>query len=279
VNPDALRALAAALISVQHRLPTADVAQWRTRLEQTERLDDGSGEILLSVTGPHEHVRASSCRKEPWTVRWIEASVKPGDVLYDVGANVGAYSLLAAHRTRGDVRVFAFEPAFATYATLCRNVVLNHFEDCITPLPFALGDAKQLGQLNYACLDAGAALHTVGAEVDYRGVPFQPVYRQPILVQSLDALVRELGLPVPQHLKIDVDGTELAVLRGAREALCHNAMKTLLIEICELRAPATEITGFLEERGWSLGERHDRRDGEGRTLDISYLLFFRKGGG
>ena len=62
---------------------------------------------------------------EPWTVHWLERIVAPGDVLYDVGANIGAFSLVAANAHDQAVRVFAFEPSFVTYAALCRNVLEN----------------------------------------------------------------------------------------------------------------------------------------------------------
>ncbi len=60
-----------------------------------------STEIWLRATSmPELRWRARSCAKEPWTVRWIQESIRKGDVLYDIGANVGTFALLAAREPR-----------------------------------------------------------------------------------------------------------------------------------------------------------------------------------
>src|SRR5262249_39850053 len=99
-------------------------------------------QLLLSST--EMGVRLVSAEKEPFTVEWIEQSIKPGDVFYDIGANVGAYSLIAAKNTRNRARVFAFEPSPASYVDLSRNVALNGCEESVTPLPFALWSRSEL---------------------------------------------------------------------------------------------------------------------------------------
>ena len=80
--------------------------------------------------------------KEPDTIQWLQA-MKPGEVLYDVGANIGQYSIYAAKR---GVKVFAFEPESQNYALLCKNIVLNKLENC-TAYPLCLGDAWKIDQL------------------------------------------------------------------------------------------------------------------------------------
>ena len=65
--------------------------------------------------------------EEPFTADWIERSIKPGDVLYDVGANVGPYSLIAAKATSNGARIFAFEPSAPSFHGLSRNILIN---DC-----------------------------------------------------------------------------------------------------------------------------------------------------
>src|SRR5262245_24362605 len=66
--------------------------------------------VQLHVSSEPELSRLQSVRKEPWTARWINEFIKPGDVVYDIGANVGAYALLAAKVTKHRARVYAFEP-------------------------------------------------------------------------------------------------------------------------------------------------------------------------
>src|SRR5215210_5569231 len=69
------------------------------------------------------HLRLRPAAKEPWTVEWIEQNLRDGDVLWDIGANVGVYSLIAAKVASG-ARVVAVEPGYATFASLCDNVLL-----------------------------------------------------------------------------------------------------------------------------------------------------------
>jgi hypothetical protein len=75
------------------------------------RLDYEPAEILVGVTSRAEILsRLRPVAKEPWTVRWLERNIRTDDVLYDIGANVGAYTLIAAALRRRGVRVVAVEP-------------------------------------------------------------------------------------------------------------------------------------------------------------------------
>jgi FkbM family methyltransferase len=77
-------------------------------------------------------------------VRWIEDWIRPDEVLYDIGANVGAYSLVAALSPSVRARVVAVEPGYPTFAALSDNVVRNGAQDRVTALGVALGRATTL---------------------------------------------------------------------------------------------------------------------------------------
>ena len=111
------------------------------------RLDYPAAEIHLQLTSRDEFHRLRSCEKEPWTVRWIEEYLEPGEVLYDVGANVGAYSLIAAVGVPGS-RVVAFEPGPANFAALCANLELNAVVERVIAVPLALGDRPRAASLD-----------------------------------------------------------------------------------------------------------------------------------
>ena len=89
---------------------------------------------------------------------------EPGDVLYDVGANVGAFSLVAAKAHDQAVRVFAFEPSFVTYAALCRNILENGCDKSVTPMPIALTEDKGNTVFKYRSLISGATQHALGQQ-------------------------------------------------------------------------------------------------------------------
>ena len=100
-------------------------------------------------------VRLHSCKKEPGTVEWIESWIKPGEVLYDVGACVGAYSLVACRACNEQLRLYAFEPGFVTFPQLCHNIVLNHAVGMIIPLQVALLDDSGIRPFRYQNLMTG----------------------------------------------------------------------------------------------------------------------------
>src|SRR3954469_24979416 len=92
---------------------------------------DYSAPIEMAINSSFDISRLRGCEKEPETVSWIESSLKPDSVFYDVGANVGAYALIAAQE---GVRTFAIEPSPATFATLSENIILNRVSERVTAI-------------------------------------------------------------------------------------------------------------------------------------------------
>jgi FkbM family methyltransferase len=229
-------------------LPVSIQANLKYAFAPTARLDYAPHRIRLHVDSAAALYRTHACRKEPETVRWIEEYVRPGDVMYDVGANVGAYSLIAAKHCGGDIRVIAFEPNFATYDQLCRNIVLNGCEGSVVPYPICLTEAAGPIAFGHSSLEPGSALHVVG------GGPTDaaPVYTQSMLGFSVDFLVKHLGFPTPHHMKIDVDGTEADVLRGATEALDSDRLRTIQVEVSPGEPSAREVDAILVDKGFRL---------------------------
>jgi FkbM family methyltransferase len=211
------------------------------------------------------NMRLHPFEKEPWTVEWMEKSLRDGDVLYDIGANVGVYTLIAAGLSDGRAQIVAIEPGYANYAALCDNIVLNGASDSVFPIPIVLGASRRIGSLSYRDTSAGAALHVLDA--DHEGA-----YRQPVLVHTLDELVELFNLPVPTLVKLDVDGSEAAVLAGAARLLKDPRLRSLVVEVDVTQTD--DVQGLLADAGFELSERYDDRDG--RPLpDIWYGVFVR----
>ena len=222
-------------------------------------LDWPGGEIRLAHASGK---RAKATEKEPFTVAWIEAELRPGEVLYDIGANAGAYSLIAATAVP-TARIVAFEPSFATFALLCENIGLNGLGERITPIPVPLGASTGLASFRYTSTAAGAASHNPEGSA---GV----VYEQPVLQHSLDDLVARFDLPRPNHVKLDVDGEELNVLTGAVDLLGSETLRTIMVE---LEPGDTTVATYLEEHGFELDTRFEKE----RAGMVAYGLFARRG--
>lgn len=93
--------------------------------------------------------------KEPATLDWIDG-FSPGDTLWDVGNNIGIYSIYAA--VARACRVVAFEPSPVNFALLERNIVLNGLSEKIVAFPVALCESQRIDLLNMANMDAGVPL-------------------------------------------------------------------------------------------------------------------------
>lgn len=238
-----------------------------------ESLDYDRDRIKLKVSSEEEQKRLRACKKEPWTVTWIESYIHPGEVLFDIGANVGAYSLVTAKATQGKASIFAFEPAFFNFASLCYNITLNDCQNCITPFQVALFSKTSLVNFNYSDLSPGSALHILGKTDE----SFDCVYEQPVLSYSLDEFIEKFNLPIPHHIKLDVDGVELDIIEGASKTLSNERLKSLMIELNEDRDRSDEkIVDFLTEKGFILRERHIRINDEGIRNPYSFCIFSRE---
>lgn len=190
---------------------------------------------------------------EPRTLEWI-AEFAADDVLFDVGANVGMYTMWAA-LTRG-ARVYAFEPESQNYAVLCKNILYNRVQESVTAYCIAISNETKIRHLNLHGFSAGTAQHAFDAHVhawdaDSPGLRFfEPVFRQGSMSMSIDALVAH-GLPVPTHIKVDVDGFEDKVIDGARETLERGRTASLLIEINQRINAHRRTVRRLEDLGYA----------------------------
>jgi FkbM family methyltransferase len=165
--------------------------------------------------------------KEPGTLDWIDRVVMPGNTFFDVGANIGQYGLYAGLKAHGAVSVCCFEPEAANYAALNRNIALNGMSGSVTAYLLALSSELKLGSLHLSGAgEAGGALHQLDRAAENGNGRVQGV-----VAISLDTLVYDLRLPCPTHMKIDVDGHEEAILRGARRLLADTRLESVLIEV------------------------------------------------
>jgi len=225
--------------------------RWWFRLTPTLTWPLDYPDLRLHITSEAElYTRCYSCAKEPETIEWIEAMSKDS-VLYDIGANVGAYSLVAASR---GIRVYSFEPAFPNYPRLCANIVLNRLEDRIVPVPVALGDRTGTTLFHMNNVVIGGSMHTLNIREDFAGRPYQPVSSLTALAMRLDDLVDLFQLPKPDYLKLDVDGTEWEVLQGAVH--CLESVKSLLVERDTRHSKHHETATWIEHQGFRLESVH-----------------------
>ncbi len=186
------------------------------------------------------HNRAKgSFTGEPDMVEWLKTALRPGDVLWDIGANVGAYAILAA-KLCPEARVIAFEPFIPNFGHLWENIVLNGVTAQITPICAGLTDRTALSALAVSDPRAGSSQHQVG-RTDGK-------LQQGVLAARGDDLCALLGVPAPTLLKLDIDGLELPALTGLRESLRSVTLRAAMIEI-PADGAADAVLKYCEEVG------------------------------
>ena len=234
-------------------LPDSNLVALKSGIRVVKKMDYERRDILLEVDSDFEYrVRLHSCQKEPDTVHWIETFIKEGDVLYDIGANSGAYSLVASKFFDGKVTVYAFEPAFLNFAQLCKNLLLNRNQNSVVPLPVALSDTTSITNFNLGNLVPGGAMHALGEPLDPEGHVFTPVAQQPVLSYRVDDFIKQFDIRMPNHIKIDVDGNELSILKGMDETLNGGSVRSVLLELNVGSGRDQEILQFLAEKGFKV---------------------------
>ena len=170
--------------------------------------------------------------KEPETLDWIDQRLGEGQTLFDIGANIGVYTLYAALR-HPRLSVVAFEPEYGNLHLLRDNLMDNHLEHRVDVYAIALSDRSGISQLHLQDLAPGSALHTESARRLDQTLAGRPViWREGIAAMTLDEFCLQAALQ-PNAMKIDVDGTEPRVLAGARRTLASEALRSVLLELPE----------------------------------------------
>lgn len=202
---------------------------------------------------------------------WIDGFEK-GDVFWDIGANVGSFSLYAG--LRSGVRILAFEPGSSNYATLNKNVQLNGMQDRIEAYCLALNDKTELQYLYMSETDAGSVRNVFGDAREGFGYEGSYTFRQGMLGFSIDDFIGIFSPPFPNHIKIDVDNIENLILSGGQRALSDPRLKSINIEMRDSERGIHTLNmlhdaGFQEVDGAEI-------PGTPGAPKISSVLFFRK---
>jgi len=215
--------------SIKNRLKSC-VCEAIKKINIIHKLDYDKIPIYL-----HDNVRLASCAKEADTVRWIEDFGKD-DVVFDIGANVGAYSLIMAKYAG---KIYAFEPSVFTFNTLVKNIYTNKAFN-VVPLNMALSQRKKLGTFLYSSTDLGSSSNS------FDGVSGGEVYKQEMVSYSIDEFIESFEIRSPNHIKLDVDGIEFEILKGALRTISGKTFKSLLVEASE---QDDQMFSYLENLG------------------------------
>jgi FkbM family methyltransferase len=225
------------------------------------------GEFKLFCPSRMVFYRARSFfTKEPETVEWINTFTAQ-ETLFDLGANVGVYSLLAA---KAGVKVVAFEPEPQNFSVLTMNIYLNELSDLIVPLNIAISDRTTIDFLYMPVFGIGHAFNQFGVLPELSAEPASAAARQFVkaspsnaakqfvIAYTLDEFLAAFPQFFPTHIKIDVDGLENLVISGASKTLENPALKSLLVEFNSRAEASIQAIEFIQSKGFRIHSMNQR---------------------
>jgi FkbM family methyltransferase len=218
--------------------------------EQTEKVETSNGEIYFAAPDWLSKYRADSFyQKEPETIAFLNTLTKDS-ILWDVGANIGIYSVYAGKVT--GARVYAFEPSMMNLELLFRNVQENNLGNRVTIIPLALSNKDSVLDLFMSKEDLhwAGAHNSIGQNTSQDG----QAMTDPKVSSQLSAtganLITAFNVPAPTHIKIDVDGLESLVIEGLQSNI--EKIDFILVEIdARNMAENSSISSLLKSRNFS----------------------------
>ena len=181
-----------------------------------------------------EYDRAIQSESETTSLESFIELIRPDDVVWDIGANIGLYSVFAALAGASQSRVFSFEPSDSVRRLLEVNCKLNRLQGRITILPYALWHETSL--LDFYEREEDSALNSLRPQTN---VVVRPHRVAKVRAWQGDELIEKNHVTAPDVIKLDVEGAEFQVLKG----LCHTlAKRPPRVVFCEVHT--TLLPGF-----------------------------------
>jgi len=185
--------------------------------------------------------------------------LKPGMTVFDVGANIGQFTMLFASLVGSSGKVVSFEPSDSTLRRLKANIALNGFNNIIVER--AAANDRHGGMLNINIFPEGYSVwNTIGSPKMYSrddpGRKIEPVRQEAVVSVRLDEYCRAQGIKSIDYLKIDVEGAELEALSGCSEMLRNGSIRYVQFEISQamiegMKRESSEVFRFLMDLGYT----------------------------
>lgn len=193
---------------------------------QAHTIETRHGPIrALTLRGPHLAAAAIGFdEEEPELLAWIDG-FEVGQTFWDIGAATGLFAIYAARR---GARVMAFEPKATSFGVLVEHLAVNGIGDQVFPACVAFSDRTGMTHLQLHQMAAGSGGNSIQGEPNQFG-DRDFMFNQGALAYRIDDFIAAFGLAAPDHIKIDVDGVEGLILRGAPQAL--RTVRSVLIEV------------------------------------------------
>lgn len=206
--------------------------------------------------------------KEPGTVEWITKEMKPGDVFYDIGANIGVFSIQAARRVEPHGRVYAFEPHSGNFTRLVENVICNSLQKVVVSCNIPVHSREGFAYFCYESTTPGTANSQLSSSLNESDSCTPALMSELKYATSIDRLIEGGKILPAHHVKIDIDGNELEVLRGMIHLLqSPQRPRTLQVELNGHRND--EIVALMQGLGYRFDAKHYSRSAARRLAQTA----------
>jgi FkbM family methyltransferase len=220
-------------------------------------VDIGNGvKIFLDLTNPRLlHLAYDEDIEEGKIKQTFLDLINVGDTVIDVGANIGEYSLIAAHKVKQNGRIIAIEPLKETVHSLTKNFQLNNFTN-YEIISKVVG--KENKKVNLYKEMAGGTMGFVDSTLNNK--KFKKV--DEVDMTTIDEILSTRNIDDVKIMKIDVEGFEFDLLKGAKNSLKNKKIKNMIIEVHINYLNAKRISekyfnAYLNEQGYKVDTIHN----------------------
>lgn len=226
------------------------------------------GQIVFLTPNVGVDLRAKTLiQKEPETINWLD-TMSEDDILWDIGANIGAFSLYAAKIKK--VRVYAFEPYIPSLNLINENAVINDVDDLIRAYPIGVAEGSGLRDVRVSQFNTPGV---AGHHVQYGAKDGLSTFKQAAVIMSMKHIIK-LGIPQPTYIKIDVDGIEERIIMNGLEVIA--GAKTILFELKHDQVKEREnIFAALQDLGFEYetsSTQYRKNGGNPDRIDDNYVF-------
>ena len=217
---------------------------------------------------------------EPETLEWIDQFEKNEKIVFwDIGANIGLYSIYNSIKNKNSMTI-SFEPSSSNLRTLSRNIYINqlHKKIKIFSLPLSKNKNIFLNMKEENFLEGGA-LNSFGSELNFEGKNFDSKMIYSIFGTSINFLLENKILEIPNYIKIDVDGIEHLILEGAEMFLKDKKVKSILVEVNDnYIEQKNRVLAFMKKNDFILLHKKNNVDetSDNKYYKVFNYIFFKK---
>ena len=237
-----------------------------------------NNEIKFFVPNNITYWRVKSLyQQEPDTINWIKNFKSKNIIFWDIGANIGIYSIYAA-KVHKNSDIVSFEPSTSNLRVLSRNISINNLENQIKINQCALSDKKNVFEIfKETEFKEGYSMNSFGYDTDFEGKKIRSKQNYKIFGTSIDYILENKILDMPNYLKIDVDGIEHKILEGASKLLSNNKVESILIEINENYIEQLDtVIDIMKKNNFILQSKNRLGDDNSEKFIKTYNYIFKK---